>query len=103
MTREIHPVTKWSSRSEAPKPEVNENRFWLVSPISYEDTIKLASSDVVENFTRDPTKGEARFWPGNKGVFKHLSDNLPDGATIVDDAGTFMFGPKVKVNFTDWS
>ena len=55
---------------------------WLVSNLSYADTIKLASSELVESFQRDPRRGEARFWPGNPGVLKHLKDNLPEGCTI---------------------
>ena len=64
-----------------------DTSYWVVSPISYEDTMKLAASDLIENFQRDPRKNESRFWPGGKGTFKHLYENLPAGADIVNASG----------------
>ena len=71
--------------------------YWVVSPISYEDTVKLAASDLIENFQRDPRKRESRFWPGGKGTFKHLYENLPAGADIVNASGTLAVKKETAV------
>lgn len=62
--------------------------YWLIKNISYQDTVKLSANNLVESFQRDSKANESRFWPGSKGVFKHLHDNLPEGAAIFDDSNT---------------
>ena len=51
---------------------MTDNPYWLVSGLSYEDTLKLASADCVENFQRDAQSGETKFWPGSAEVYFHL-------------------------------
>ena len=79
---------------------MSENAFWLVGPLSYQDTIKLAASDLIEHFQRDVQKCETKFWPGSRGVLKHLYDNLPEFASIINEGGTQLIQretPKIKV------
>ena len=67
---------------------MNDNPFWLVSPISYEDAVKLADSELIKNFQRDPRRNEAKFWPNSQGVLTYLRQSLPKGSAIVNATGT---------------
>ena len=69
------------------QPE-KENAYWAVSNLTYQQTMYLANSELIENFQRDVRKLETKFWPGTKGTWKHLYDNLPEGATITNESGT---------------
>ena len=64
---------------------MTEPLFWKISNLSYADTIKLQSSELVEHFQRDSRKNEVKFWPPSKGLLTHLKANLPEGASIVNE------------------
>jgi len=64
-----------------------ETRYWEVTNISYEDTMKLHASDLIENYTRDATKNQARFWPPSKAVFRYLCEHAPEKSLILNDKG----------------
>ena len=64
------------------------NPYWLVSGLSYEDALRLASADCVENFQRDARNGETKFWPGDHAVFDHLFCETQAGVTITRADGT---------------
>ena len=61
---------------------MTDNPYWLVSGLSYEDALKLASADCVENFQRDAQSGETKFWPGGHAVFEHLYRQTDPGTMI---------------------
>ena len=64
-----------------------ENLFWRVTDLSYQQAVNLSASDLVKNFTRDANKGDARFWPGSNGVFRHLAEHAPEKSLILNDRG----------------
>ena len=64
-----------------------ENLFWCVTNISYQQAVNLAASDLVKDSQRDPVKGTARFWPGSTGVFRYLSEHAPEKSLILNDRG----------------
>ena len=53
---------------------MTENPYWLVSGLSYEDVINIASDDCVKNFQRDAQSGDTKFWPGSATVLDYLRD-----------------------------
>jgi len=65
----------------------SENKFWLLTNISYQQAVNLAASDLIKDFQRDPVKNTARFWPGSTGVFRYLSEHAPEKALILNDRG----------------
>ena len=69
---------------------MTQNPYWLVSGLSYEDTLKLASADCVENFQRDAQSGETKFWPGTAEVFNHLYRNTEPGQMIAAADGSYL-------------
>lgn len=68
---------------------MTDNPYWLVSGLSYEDALKLASADCVENFQRDAQSGETKFWPGNSDVLAYLRDALGPEQNIVAANGVY--------------
>ena len=65
----------------------DQSAHWVVTNITYQQAVNLAASDLIKDFQRDPVKGTARFWPGSKGVFKHLMDHAPEASLILNDRG----------------
>lgn len=56
---------------------------WVIrGPMSYEQRIKLAASELIEAFQPDGRRTETRFWPGSPGVYTYLKANLPPNCTI---------------------
>jgi len=66
---------------------MDENKFWKITDITYQQAVNLAASDLIKDFRRDPVKNEAKFWPGSKGVFKYLTDHAPEASLILNDRG----------------
>lgn len=64
-----------------------ENLYWLVTDISYQEAVNLSASDLVKNFQRDPVKNSARFWPGSNGVYNYLAEHAPEKSLILNDKG----------------
>ena len=64
-----------------------QSAYCLVTNVTYQQAVNLAASDLLKDFQRDPVKGTARFWPGSKGVFKHLMDHAPEASLILNDRG----------------
>ena len=64
---------------------MNNPLYWEIAHLSYQDTIRLQASDLVEHYVRDPVKSEVKFWPPSKGVLNYLRANLPEGASIVNE------------------
>lgn len=64
-----------------------ENLYWQLTDISYQEAVNLSASDLVKNFQRDPVRNSARFWPGSKGVFVYLSEHAPEKSLILNDKG----------------
>ena len=65
----------------------DQSAYWLVTGITYQQAVNLAASDLIKDFQRDPTHGEAKFWPGSAGVFRHLSEHAPEKSLILNDKG----------------
>ena len=64
-----------------------ENSFWRVTDLSYQQAVNLAASDLIKDFQRDPSRSEAKFWPGSTGVFRYLSEHAPETSLILNDKG----------------
>jgi hypothetical protein len=64
-----------------------ESKFWLVTDLSYPQSVNLAASDLITNFDRDHRNKRSRFWPGTKGVLSYLQMNMPRGCSIRSDKG----------------
>jgi hypothetical protein len=62
---------------------MTDNPYWLVSGLSYEDTIRLAAAICVENFQRDARTGDTKFWPGDHAVFEHLYHQSAPSTKII--------------------
>ena len=61
---------------------MTENPYWLVSGLSFEDVLTLASADCVKNFQRDAQTGGTKFWPGSRTVLGHLRSALKAGQSV---------------------
>ena len=66
------------------------NPYWLVSPLTFESALVLATPDCVEHFQRDPETNEAKFWPGSNEVFEALVNSMAPGLIISTGDGQFQ-------------
>ena len=64
-----------------------ENKYWIVCDLSYEQAINLAASDLVKHFQRNSYTGETKYWPGSRGVFRYLCEHAPEKALVLNDRG----------------
>ena len=71
---------------------MNDNPYWLVSGLSYEEAMKLAFADCITNFQYDHATGETKFWPGSKEVHNHLSSTIKPRRDIVSANGRAVLG-----------
>jgi hypothetical protein len=64
--------------------------YWLVSPLSFEGALVLATLDCVKHFQRDPETDEVKFWPGSNEVFEALVGSMAPGIIISTPDGQFQ-------------
>ena len=69
---------------------MSTNPYWLVSPLSFEGALVLATLDCVEHFQRDSETGQVKFWPGSNEVFEALVSSIAPGLIISTPDGQFQ-------------